>query len=94
MNLGAIKAQGDVQTEYANWEADAIGCIELAHAYQAALAEFLGGEVRKTPHPSSWYVTMGGTTRPRLVDMLAKEEAWRAAIVTFVTGLQEAMMED
>ena len=93
VNLGAITTRGDLQSEFANWEADGLGRIDLAHNYQMELAGVFGGELRKTSNPRHWYVVTSGTTRPHVIDLLDQQGAWKEAIRRFVTALQSAIVE-
>ena len=90
LNLGAIGTTSDVVTEYANWEPDSIGRVDLAHAYQARLAELVGGYVRQTPKPAAWYVATRGTSRPTLGTLLDQAEGWAAAVRSLVDGYRAA----
>lgn len=92
VNLGAITSKGELQTGYANWEPNALGRVDLGHAYQEAVARAVGGEVRKTPTPANWYVAKSGAA-PRLDQVLANEDEWRAAIAALIDGLREVLDE-
>ena len=90
LNLGAIGTTSDVVTEYAYWEPDSIGRVDLGHAYQARLAELVGGSVRQTPKPAAWYVATRGTSRPAPGTLLDQGEGWATAVRSLVEGYRAA----
>ncbi len=69
-NMGAIDVNGRLGTAYANWDADSIGRLDVAHRYQEELATLVNGEVRRTPNPAQWYVVKQGTQPPAISEML------------------------
>ncbi|MDF1806811.1 hypothetical protein [Hyphomonas sp.] len=91
LNLGAITEKGEYITEYANWAAHGIARLDLSHGYQDQVAKFIGGSVRKTPKPESWYVVTSGTQKPTIELMLAHEELWASAIRTLVEKFSKAL---
>lgn len=91
LNLGGITETGEYYSEYANWAPDKIGRVELAHQYQDRIAEIVGGHVRKTNTPYSWYVVVDGTQKPRIGSLLDREEEWERAARSLITGFEDAL---
>ena len=90
-SLGGVTTDGQFISYPANWNPDVLGRIDLAHDYLMAVANLVGGEVRKTPTPASWYVAKAGTKLPGAMDILAKSEAWLKVIDTYTAKLREAI---
>lgn len=92
-HLGSIALNGTVGTDYCNWSPDAIGRIDLAHAYLHDLASFLpGGSIRKTANPVGWRVVVGEND-PALSLMLDHQEEWAAAIDRFIVAIKGALQD-
>lgn len=90
-HLGSIGLNGTVATDYCNWSTDAIGRIDLSHAYLADLAAILpGGSVRQTSKPTGWRVVVGAGDPP-LGQLLGHHQAWAAAIERFVSAIRTAL---
>lgn len=87
-HLGSISVNGAVGTDYCNWSTDAIGRVDMSHAYLAELAALLPGtSVRETPKPVGWRVVVGKDDPP-LALLLDHGDAWARAIETYVTALR------
>jgi hypothetical protein len=60
-NIGFIIADGRLETDYVNWQAQSIGRLDLAHRYQSAMAGLVAGpSVRQTEKPTGWRVAIAG----------------------------------
>ena len=90
-HLGSVNLNGTVGSDYCNWSADAIGRIDLSHAYLADLAALLtGGAVRETAKPTGWRVVVGAGDPP-LTALLDQHNAWAAAIDKFTAAVRNAV---
>lgn len=90
-HLGSVSLSGTVGTEYCNWSPNAIGRLDLAHAYLDALAAIIpGSSIRKTPRPVGWRVVVGGSDPPLTV-LLEHAPQWRRAIEQFIGSLQNEL---
>ena len=75
-----------------NWSADAIGRLDLAHAYQQAIADLIpGGSVRQTPKPTGWRVVGADGKNPPIADLLARKDEWIAAMVAYIQGVEDTV---
>ncbi|WP_397420992.1 hypothetical protein [Phenylobacterium sp.] len=89
--LGHIGSDGRLATDYAHWDAKAVGRIDLSHAYQAKLASAVpGASIRETPNPVGWRMVIG-TENPSLALLLDHGDAWLAAIMDYIAGLERAL---
>ena len=94
-NLGAIDLRGRFITDYANWPAERLGRIDLAHAYQEALAALLPGhDVRRTAKASGWRVVGPDGAEPSVAALLARSDAWTEAMNAYGAGLVSAAEEE
>lgn len=94
-NLGAIDLRGRFVTDYANWPAERLGRIDLAHAYQEALAHLLPGhEVRRTAKANGWRVIGPDGKEPSLGTLLAHADAWTEAMNAYGAALLTATDEE
>ena len=92
-HLGSINVNGTVGTDYCNWSTDAIGRVDLSHAYLAHMAALLpGASVRETPKPAGWRVAVG-KDEPPLARLLDHGDAWVRAIETYVAALRNEVPE-
>jgi hypothetical protein len=92
-NLGTISTSGKVWTEHVNWQADAVGLLNLGHAYLKRLASLVpGAHVKETPKPQSWFVAKGGTYIT-IDDLLADEDGWLAAMQEFMAAVTDALKD-
>ncbi|WP_156367869.1 hypothetical protein [Brevundimonas sp. Leaf363] len=90
--LGAIDQDGRFSSDYANWSADVVGRVDLAHAYQSALAALLpGAQVKQTPSPTGWRVVDAAGRNPELAVLLDHREDWIGAITAYIEALQSAV---
>lgn len=91
-NLGAVELEARFGGDYVNWSADAIGRLDLAHAYQQAIADLIpGGTVRQTPKPTGWRVVGADGKNPPIIDLLARKDEWIAAIVAYIQGVEDTV---
>src|SRR5207249_6165442 len=59
-NLGIVDTSGRVVMEILNGQANAVGRLNLSHAYLKRLASLVpGAYVKQTPKPTGWYVGKG-----------------------------------
>jgi hypothetical protein len=92
-NLGSVLTSGRVWTDVINLQADAVGLLDLAHAYQREIAEAIpGAYVKKPPQRTSWYVAKDDTYL-KVEDLLAHADAWFNAIQTFTRGAAKALQQ-
>lgn len=92
-NFAVILTGGKVWTEQLNLAANAIGHIDLSHAYLQRLASSVpGADVRKLPNPVSWFVRKGGTYIT-IDELLAHEEDWFSAIQEFMTAVTDLLKD-
>lgn len=90
-HLGSISLNGTVGTDYCNWSPNAIGRIDLSHAYLTDLAALLpSGSIRQTAKPTGWRVVVP-TGDPPLGLLLDHHEGWAAAIDRFISALRKAI---
>lgn len=90
-NLGSVGLNGTVGTDYCNWNADAIGRIDLSHAYLADVAALVpGSTIRQTPKPTGWRVVTDKGDPP-LSQLLTQHQGWAAAIERYTSALREAL---
>ena len=90
-HLGGVSLVGTVSTEYCNWSPDAIGRLDLSHAYLADVAGLVsGGKIRQTAKPMGWRVVTDKGD-PHLADLLDQHTAWVAAITKFTDAIGEAL---
>ena len=90
-SLGGITTSGEFISYSVNWSPNGLGRIDLAHEYLQGLADIVGGEVRKTPTPASWYVVKTGTVLPRAMDVLDRSDAWLKLIDSYAAKLRDAI---
>ena len=89
--LGHIGSDGRLATDYAHWDAQAVGRIDLSHAYQARLASAVpGASIRQTPNVVGWRMVIGSENPPVAV-LLDHGDAWLAAIMDYIAGLERAL---
>ena len=92
-NLGTISVSGEVFTQMVNWQADAVGLLDLSHAYLKRLASVVpDAYVKEMPKPQSWFVAKGGTSIT-IDDLLAHEEGWLAALLEFMAAVTDAIKD-
>ena len=92
-NLGSITTSGKVWTELLNAQADAVGLLNLSHAYLKRLAVAVpGATVKEHSKPTSWYVAKGGTY-VTIDELLAHADEWRAAIHEFIAAASNALKD-
>jgi hypothetical protein len=91
--LGGVTTDGQLNSASINWSPNAIGLIDAAHEYLEALADLVGGSVRRTAKPDQWYVVRSGTTLPQALDALDRAEAWLALIDRHVDRIRTALDE-
>lgn len=91
-NLGAVELEGRFGGDYANWSADGLGRLDLAHAYQEAVAALVpGGSVRKTPKPTGWRAVGQDGKNPPIGALLERKDGWISAMVAYIQALDEAV---
>lgn len=91
-SLGAIDLEGRFNGDYANWAADSVGRLDLAHQYQEALAALMpGASIRQTPKPTGWRLVAGDGRNPEVGLLLTRTEGWLAAMSDFIRGLDETV---
>lgn len=89
-HLGSVSLNGTVATDYCNWSTNAIGRIDLSHAYIAEVATLLAnGSVRETARPTGWRAVVPSGDPP-LAELLDQREAWLAAIERFIKAIAAA----
>jgi len=92
-NLGTITTSGKVWTELLNGQADAVGLLNLSHAYLKRLASLVpGAHVRETLRPNGWYVAKG-KANITIDELLAHEDGWLAAIQEFTAAAADALKD-
>jgi hypothetical protein len=92
-NLGTIFADGRVFTGMINDQANAVGLIDLSHAYLEHVAELVpGADVKKLPKNTSWYVRMNDTYIS-IDELLLHQEGWLAAIREFTDAARAALRD-
>jgi hypothetical protein len=90
-NLGTIATSGKVWTDVLNGQADAVGLLNLSHAYLKRLASLVPGAlVKELPKPTTWYVAKGGTCIT-IDELLAHEDGWLDAIQEVTGAAAEAL---
>lgn len=94
-NLGAVELEGRFGGDYVNWSADAVGRLDLAHAYQEAIARLVpGGSVRQTPKPTGWRVVGADGKNPPVNVLLDRKDQWIAAMIAYIQGIEESVGRD
>ena len=92
-NVGSITTSGKVWTELLNGQADAVGLVNLSHAYLKRVASLVpGAHVKETPRPNGWYVAKGGTYIT-IEDLIAHEDGWLDAIQEFTRAAEDALKD-
>jgi hypothetical protein len=92
-NLGSITTSGKVWTDYLNGQADAVGLLDLSHAYLNRVASVVpGAHVKEYLKPTSRYVAKGGTY-VTIDELLAHEDGWLAAIQEFMASATHALKD-
>ena len=93
-HLGVIDLEGRLVTDYANWSADGIGRLDLAHDYQAKLAALVpGGQVRQTPKPSGWRVVDAQGRSPLVAVLLGRKDAWLGTMADYAAKLADVLKD-
>lgn len=82
-SLGGFNQDGEFDTETVNWRAKDFGLLDLAHEHLEGLARLVGGTVRKTKKPGSWYVVMPNRKRPSAMDILQRRDDWIKLIIEY-----------
>ncbi|WP_421935531.1 hypothetical protein [Phenylobacterium sp.] len=91
--LGGVDREGRFVADVANDAANAIGRLDLSHAYQRLIANGLpGGSVRETPKPIGWRAVVDGKDIPISL-MLDHQANWKAAINVYLDELEEFFKE-
>ncbi len=76
-----------------NAQADAVGLLDLSHAYLKRIAAFVSGAyVKEHAKPTSWYVAKDGTY-VTIDALLAHAEDWRVAIEEFTAAASKALKD-
>jgi hypothetical protein len=92
-NLGTIMTSGKVWTDVLNGQADAVGLLNLSHAYLKRLASLVpGAYVKESTKPTSWYVAKG-VTYITIDTLLDHEDGWLAAIREFMAAASDAIKD-
>jgi hypothetical protein len=91
-SLGAILTDGKVWTEMLHSQTDAVGLLDLSHAYVKHLASLVPGAYVKEGKPTSWHVDKDGTY-VSVSDLLAHESGWYAAIQEFTAAAKVALSD-
>jgi hypothetical protein len=92
-NLGTIQTNGKVWTEMINIPAEAAGLLKLSHGYLEQLATAIAGaDVKQHIRPHSWFVRKNGTY-VTIDELLKSEDAWLAAITSFVKAVSAALRD-
>ncbi len=92
-NLGSITTSGKVWTELLNGQADAVGLLNLSHAYLKRLAGFVNGAyVKEGAKPTSSYVAKNGTYIT-VDELLTHADGWYMAIQEFISAVDNALKE-
>lgn len=92
--LGGVDKEGRFMCDVCHAATDAIGRVDLSHAYQARLGELITGAViRKTPTPAGWRLLLDGRDPPVRL-LLEYPEAWLDAIQNYITQLEAAVASD
>jgi hypothetical protein len=86
-NVGFITADGRLETDYVNWQAQSIGRLDLAHRYQSDMAGLTGASVRQTEKPTGWRVVVAGKS-PSVEPFLANANGWIAALQSYTSALE------
>jgi hypothetical protein len=90
-NVGFITADGRLETDYVNWQAQSIGRLDLAHRYQSDMARLVAGaSVRQTEKPTGWRVAIAGKS-PSVEPFLANTPGWIGAIQNYTSALEEVV---
>lgn len=92
-SLGMITLEGRFDTDNVGWMPDAIGRLDLAHAYQADLAALIHGSVRQTSKPKNWYIVASDGRRPNATELLSRPNELWAAIDRYTDALSMALEE-
>ena len=90
--LCGITPEGKLKTRSVNWKPDRIGKVDLAHEYLAKLASRVGGKVRETDNPKSWYVGGAKSKFPDAIDLLSQQAEW-LEIIRWYTGELSSAIE-
>ena len=64
--------------------------LDLAHDYLERLAARLQGTLRRSAHPTGWYVTTDGASPPTIDQMLEISDGWLEAIEHYTAELEQA----
>ncbi len=84
LNLGTIRKDGYLDTGPASWW----GRLEEANAYNATLAQAIGGKVGRMKQDVECALRTGSDKTPRLVDLLPRyEQIWLRAMEAYVTSV-------
>jgi len=91
-SLGAIDMEGQFLGDYPLWSADTIGRVDLAHAYQAALASLVpGAAVKQTAKPTGWRIVDAQGANLDVGPMLDQSSDWQSAIADYLSALGTAI---
>lgn len=91
--LATFQRDARVGTTNVNWVPDAMGRVDLAHAYLQELADIIDGQVHRTKNEARWYVKGRDGSLPRLRDLLQHEDQWLAAIDRFIDQIGKVVAE-
>jgi hypothetical protein len=92
-NLGTITTSGKVWTDILNAQADAVGLLNLSHAYLKRLSLLApGAYVKEHSKATSWYVAKAGAAIT-IDELLAHEDGWVAAIQEFTAAAADALKD-
>jgi hypothetical protein len=90
--LGGVLTNGRFVADVANGPVQAMGRVDLSHAYEAELARALpGASVRQTSTPTGWRVVVDGEDPPFSL-LLDHKEAVLAAIRRYIASLGVATL--
>ena len=92
--LAHIAVGGSVAFDWAHGPAEAIGRVDLSHAYLHQIAAAIpGAVVRRTPSPVGWRVVIEGRDPPLRL-LLDHQSAWLDAITAYLAALEAAVAVD
>jgi hypothetical protein len=86
LNLGTVRKDGYIDTGPASWR----GRLNEANAYNAALADAIGGKVGPMKQNTECALRTADDKTPRLTDLLPDyEDVWLAAMERYIAALVE-----
>ena len=90
VNLGAIRHDGALVTDWVNSSLAPAGLVGLGKDYQRRLAAIIGGGVRETTDERLWYVVLSGKVQPPASLFLDHADAWIGAMRHLTDAVEAA----